>query len=38
MVLFPLAILAWLILTVLGTVKASEGEVYEYPLTIDFVD
>ena len=37
-VLFPLAMLAWLILTVLGTVKASEGEVYDYPLTIDFVD
>ena len=37
-VLFPLAILAWLILTVLGTVKASEGEVYDYPLTIHFVD
>ena len=36
-VLFPLAILAWLILTVLGTVKASEGEVYDYPLTIHFV-
>jgi uncharacterized Tic20 family protein len=37
-VLFPLAMLAWLILTVLGTVKASEGEVYDYPLTIHFVD
>ena len=37
MVLFPLALLAWLILTVLGTVKASEGEVYDYPLTIHFV-
>ena len=36
-VLFPLAMLAWLILTVLGTVKASEGEVYDYPLTIHFV-
>ena len=37
-VLFPLALLAWLILTVLGTVKASDGEVYDYPLTIHFVD
>ena len=37
-VLFPLAILAWLILTVLGTVKASDGEVYDYPLTIHFID
>jgi len=37
-VLFPLALLAWLILTVLGTVKASEGEVYDYPLTVQFVD
>ena len=36
-VLFPLAILAWLILTVVGTVRASEDEVYDYPLTLDFV-
>ena len=37
LVLFPLAMLAWLILTVLGTVKASESKVYDYPLTIHFV-
>ena len=38
LVLFPLAVLAWLILTVVGTVKAADDEVYDYPLTIGFVD
>jgi uncharacterized protein len=37
--LFPLLLpvgvfLAWLILTVIGSVKASNGEAYKYPLTI----
>jgi uncharacterized Tic20 family protein len=38
LVLFPLAMLAWLILTVVGTVRATDDEVYDYPLTIGFVD
>jgi uncharacterized Tic20 family protein len=38
LVLFPLAMLAWLILTVVGTVRAADDEVYDYPLTIGFVD
>ncbi len=38
LLLFPLAVLGWLTLTVLGTVEASRGEVYDYPLTIGFVD
>ena len=38
LVLFPLAMLVWLILTVVGTVKAADEEVYDYPLTIGFVD
>ncbi|PSQ11726.1 DUF4870 domain-containing protein [Halobacteriales archaeon QS_7_69_60] len=37
LVLFPLAMLAWLILTVVGTAKAADDEVYDYPLTIGFV-
>lgn len=36
-VLLPLVILAWLILTVVAAVKASNGEYYEYPFTIRFV-
>lgn len=34
----PLVALAWLILVVIAAVRASEKEVYDYPLTIDFVD
>jgi hypothetical protein len=40
-VLIPVAIaaaLAWLILIVVASVKASKGEPYRYPLTIRFVD
>ena len=36
-VLVPLLGLAWLILVVLGTIRASEGELYDYPLTVDLV-
>lgn len=37
LLLVPLVALVWLVLVVLGTVKASKGEVYDYPLTIDLV-
>lgn len=33
----PLVALAWLILVVLATIRASEGEVYDYPLTVDVI-
>ena len=29
--------IAWFVLTIVGAVKASNGEVYRYPLTIRFV-
>lgn len=35
--LFPIIALAWLILVVLGTIKASNEEVYDYPLTLDLI-
>lgn len=35
--LVPLVLLAWLIFVVLAMIRASEEEVYDYPLTIDFV-
>ena len=37
LVLLPVVILVGLILVVVATVKASEGELYRYPLTIRFV-
>ena len=37
LVLVPLVALAWVILVVLATVRASENEVYDYPLTVDLV-
>lgn len=37
LILVPLLGLAWLILVVLGTIRASDGGVYEYPLTIRFI-
>lgn len=41
LLLIPLLALGaalWLVLVVIGTVKASRGELYRYPLTIRFVD
>ena len=35
--LFPAVALAWMVLTVIGAVRASDGELYRYPLTIRFV-
>ena len=34
----PVIAVAWLVLVVLATIRASEKEVYDYPLTIDFVN
>ena len=36
-VLFPAAIATGVVLTVFGTVKASNGVLYRYPLTIRFI-
>lgn len=33
----PLVGLVWFILTIIGTVKAANNELYQYPLTIEFV-
>lgn len=33
-VLFPIVWIAWLVLTIVGSVKASNGEDYRFPLTI----
>lgn len=33
----PVIAVAWLVLVVLATLRASEREVYDYPLTIDFI-
>lgn len=35
--LLPILGLVWLILVILGTVRASEEEVYDYPLTVDLI-
>ncbi len=37
LVLLPVVILVDLILVVIATIKASEGELYRYPLTIRFI-
>lgn len=37
-VLVPVVALAWLVLVVLAIVEASEGSVYEYPLTLDLIE
>ncbi len=33
-VLFPAVVIAWLVFTIIGAVKASNGETYKFPLTI----
>lgn len=37
LVLLPLVGIAWLVLVILGAVRASSGEMYRYPLTIRFI-
>jgi hypothetical protein len=36
--LVPIIAVAWIVLVVLGTVRASEKEIYDYPLTLDLID
>ena len=36
-VLLPAVMIAWLILTVRGALRASAGEYYRYPMTLRFV-
>mgnify|MGYP000491644760 CR=1 FL=1 len=35
--LLPLLGIAWLVLTIIGAIKASEGKIYRYPLTIRLI-
>lgn len=37
LLLLPLVALVWLILVVVASIKASEGKIYRYPLTIRFI-
>lgn len=37
LVLLPLVGIAWLILVILATISASNEEVYDYPLTFEFI-
>jgi len=37
LVLLPVLALVWVVLVAVATVRASEDEVYDYPLTLDFV-
>lgn len=37
LLIVPVLALAWLILVVIATIRASEEEVYDYPLTIDLI-
>lgn len=36
--LVPIIAVAWIVLVVLATVRASEKEIYDYPLTLDLID
>ncbi|TIC84512.1 DUF4870 domain-containing protein [Nocardioides sp. GY 10127] len=36
-ILLPVVGIAWLVLTIMGTVKSANGEFYRYPLTIRMV-
>ncbi|MFZ4682610.1 MAG: DUF4870 domain-containing protein [Terrimicrobiaceae bacterium] len=37
MILLPVAAIAWLVFVILGAIKASNGERYNFPLTIKFL-
>lgn len=37
LVLLPVVILAWIILVCIAIIRASNGQVYEYPLTIEIL-
>ncbi len=36
-VLMPAVGIVWLVLTIIGAIKASEGKIYRYPLTIRLI-
>jgi uncharacterized Tic20 family protein len=36
--LVPVVAVAWIVIVVLATVRASDREVYDYPLTLDLID
>ena len=36
-VLLPIVLIAWFVLSIVAAVRASNGEYYEYPFTIRFV-
>ncbi|MCZ6674956.1 MAG: DUF4870 domain-containing protein [Verrucomicrobia bacterium] len=36
-ILLPILALAWLVLTIIGTIKASKGEPWKYPITIRLI-
>ena len=36
-ILAPAVLIAWLILVIIGAIKASEGKIYRFPLTIRFI-
>ena len=38
LVLVPIVVVSWFVLTIVGTVKASGGEYYRYPATIRFIN
>lgn len=35
--ILPVVGIAWLVLTIMGAIKASEGKIYRYPLTIRMI-
>ena len=38
LVLLPMVAVTWLVLVIVGSVKAGSGEYYRYPLTIRFIN
>ena len=38
LVLLPMVAVTWLVLVIVGSVKAGSGECYRYPLTIRFIN
>lgn len=37
LIIFPLVVIAYFILIIIAIIRASNDQVYEYPLTLDFV-
>jgi uncharacterized Tic20 family protein len=37
LILLPVVLVSWFALTIVAAVKASNGEYYEYPFTMQFV-